>query len=133
MNRLTRLILPAAAGMLLMTGALSLPAAVEPVEEAKKLETMAAAARTPGQHAAVAKQFRLRAEALETKAREYTEKAKKSSAIPQPGLAHKWPAMVRTQAQRESGLAMQYTRLAQEARAAAEKHTQLAVEAQFAE
>jgi hypothetical protein len=132
MIRWTRVILNASAGAALMIGALSLPAA-EPVGDAKKLETLAASAKTPKQHAQVAKQYRLRAESLETKATEHAEKARKAGNTPLPGLAHKWPSMVRTPQQRETELSMQYRRAAEEAKRLAQWHTQLAVEAELAE
>jgi hypothetical protein len=106
--------------------------AAEPVDEAK-LEAMARDAKTPAEHAKVAKQYRLRAEAFETNAKKHEEEARKLQAQPRSPLELKWPAMARKPWERETQLAMQARRAAQEAYAVADKHIRLAVEAQLAE
>ncbi len=87
-------------------------------------------ANTPKEHAQVAKTYRLRAEAQEAKAAEHEANAKKMRNS-HNAMAHKWPAMVNNGWQRESQLAVQARRAAQESRAIAERHLSLAVESQL--
>jgi hypothetical protein len=104
--------------------------AAEPVMEAGKLEEMSKEANSPAEHAKAAKQFRLRAESLEAKAKKHEENARKRNS-PNP-MATKWPAMVRNGTDRESRLAMQARRAAQECYTRAARHVSLAVEGQLA-
>jgi hypothetical protein len=106
--------------------------AAEPMPEARKLEAMAKAARTPEQHAAVAKQYRLRAEQFEAKAAAHEAEARKLSERPRHAMDYKWPAMTNSQRDQQRRLAMEARRAAGECRAVAERHVQFAVEAQFA-
>lgn len=101
----------------------------EPVKSSAALETLAKQASTPKEHAQVARQYRLRAEALEAKAVQHEENARKMRTSSNP-MAHKWPAMVQNNWQRESQLAVQARRAAQESHAIAAKHIGLAVEDQ---
>ena len=87
-------------------------------------------ANTPKEHAQVAKTYRLRAEAQEAKAAEHEANAKKMRNSTN-AMAHKWPAMVNNGWQRESQLAVQARRAAQESRAIADRHLSLAVETQL--
>jgi hypothetical protein len=105
--------------------------ATEPVLEAEALELMSKKAESPEDHAKAAKQFRLRAEALEAKAAKHEENAKKMATGHNP-MAQKWPAMVRNGQGREQQLAIQARRAAQECRVQAAKHINLAVEKQLA-
>jgi hypothetical protein len=101
----------------------------EPVKESAALELKAKQADTPKEHAEVAKQYRLRAESLEAKAAKHEEAARKLRNNTNV-MAHKWPAMVNNGWQRESQLAVQARRGAQECYALAAKHVGLAVEGQ---
>jgi hypothetical protein len=121
--------------------ALSFPAAAAAVEQTderglidiKELELLAKEAKTPAEHAAVAKHYRLRAEAFETKAVKHEEEAAKLAKRPRHPLESKWPAMVRNAADRERKLAMQARRAAKECFDLADQHIRLAVEAELAE
>jgi hypothetical protein len=116
----------AVAGLMVMPAAMS---GSEPVKESAALEALAKKADTPKEHANVAKQYRLRAEALEAKAAEHEANAKKMRNNTN-AMSHKWPAMVNNGWQRESQLAVQARRAAQECYAIAAKHVSLAVESQ---
>ncbi|MDX1982163.1 MAG: hypothetical protein SFV51_17960 [Bryobacteraceae bacterium] len=121
----------AAAGLALsLTMGVSM--AAEPIAEAKKLEAMATAAKTPAEHASVSRQYRLRAESFEAKAAVHEAEAKKLSERPRHAMDYKWPAMTNSGRDRERRLAMEARRAAQECYAIAERHAQRAVEAQFA-
>ena len=116
----------AAIGLILMPADLS---GSEPIKEAAALEAMAKEADTPKEHAQVAKQYRLRAEALEAKAAKHEDNARKMRNSTN-AMSHKWPAMVNNSWQRESQLAVQARRAAQECHAIAARHVGLAVEGQ---
>lgn len=119
----------------LMVGGLALvPAtATEPAVQAKALEQMSKQADTPEEHAAAAKQFRLRAESFEAQAEKHEKNAKEMrNRGPANPMATKWPAMAQSGWQRESQLAIQARRAAQECYARASKHVNLAVEGQLA-
>jgi flagellar motor protein MotB len=132
MNRwMPKTLTMALAAALLMAFSPALTAA-EPVDEAK-LEAMARDAKSPADHAKVAKQYRLRAEAFEAKANKHEEEARKLQAQPRSPLEMKWPAMARKPWEREAQLAIEARRAAGEAYAAADKHIRLAVETQLAE
>lgn len=103
--------------------------ASEPTNSTAALEAMAKAADSPKEHAQVAKQYRLRAEALEAKAVKHEENANQMRKNTN-AMAHKWPAMVNNGWQKESQLAVQARRAAQECNAIAAKHVGLAVEGQ---
>lgn len=96
------------------------------------LERMSEQASSPQEHAKVAKQYRLQALALEAKARKHEESARKLRNTPAHPMAAKWPSMVQNNWERESQLAMQARRAAQESYTQAAKHVGLAVEAEFA-
>lgn len=114
--------------------AMSMPAAaVEPVVDAQRLETLAKSADTQAEHAYVAKQYRLRSEALETKAIEHEKKAAELKAAPRSPMAYKWPAMANKPWEKEQKLAMQARRASQEALALANRHIRLSVETLAAE
>jgi hypothetical protein len=103
--------------------------AAEPALDATRIERMSKEASTPEQHAAVAKQYRLRAEMFEAKAQQHEAESKKLQRNPSP-MAAKWPAMSRNSAERENRLAMEARRAAQECYGRADHHIRLAVEKQ---
>ena len=103
----------------------------EPVLQPKAVEELSKNASTPEEHAKAARQLRLRAEALEAKATEHEENARKMRSGANP-MATKWPAMVQNGWKRESQLAIQARRAAQECNTRAAKHISLAVEERLA-
>lgn len=112
--------------------ALSIPMiAAEPAVETGKLEQMAKAAKSASDHAAVAKQYRLRAEAFEAKAEKHESEAHSMRNSASIGIAAKWPAMAQKSVQKERQKAMQARRAASEAYELADRHSRLAVEAGF--
>ena len=121
----------AAAALLVLLPATAV--AKGPAVEPEKLEKLAAKASTPAEHATVAKQYRLRAEALDATAEKHEAEARKLSNGPANPMAAKWPAMAGRSAQTERQLAVQARRAAQECYARADHHLRLAVEAQLAE
>jgi hypothetical protein len=110
-----------------------LPAvAADLIVEDHELIAMAKSAATPAQHAAVAKQYRLRAEALEANASDHEAAARKAEGRPLPPIAHKWPAMYRnTGVEKEKQLAIQARKAAEEARSLAAYHLSRSVESGF--
>ncbi|MCC6390583.1 MAG: hypothetical protein IT167_08270 [Bryobacterales bacterium] len=96
--------------------------------EAAKLEDLATEARTPAQHAAVSRQFRLRAEALDSKAAGHEANVKKLTKSA-GAMVQKWPGMATKPLETEREKAMEARRAARESRKLAEKHLRLSVEA----
>jgi hypothetical protein len=94
-----------AAGAALLAGAMY---AVEP------------GAQTAGEHAALAKKYRVEAETLEAKAAAVARQV--------PAMAHKWPSMMRRNTDAAAA-----NRQAAALRTLAERHYRLAVEAGFAD
>jgi hypothetical protein len=119
----------------LVTGGLSLfllgAAPVDHVLQPDAIEQLSKKASTPEEHAKAAKQLRLRAEALDAKAAEHEENARNLRKTTNP-MSVKWPAMVQNGWKRESQLAIQARRAAQECYARAAKHVNLAVEERLA-
>ena len=128
-----RWILSGILGLALTVG-ITAPAAqgAEALMEIEKLEALAEKADTAKEHAEVAKQYRLRAESYVEKAKQHEAKVAELKDRPRSAMYYKWPAMVRTQMEKEKQLAMQARRAAAECMALADKHIQLAVEKQLA-
>ncbi len=105
----------------------------EPRMDEKKLHEMALSAKTPAEHATVAKHYRLRAENFEAKAKSHDAEVRRLSSGPVIGIDAKWPAMARKTWQQERQHAMEARRAAEECYAVADRHVRLAVEAGFAE
>lgn len=82
--------------------------------EPAKLEAMAKAARTAEEHVAVAKQYRLKAEDWEQRAKGHEEEAVRLERRPRAAIEHKWPAFSRQPWQAERAKAMQARRAANE-------------------
>lgn len=122
-----------------LVGALAVPAAaVEPSAgntiESQELELLARDAKTPAEHANVARHYRLRAEAFEAKATRHEAEARKmSDRTKGHPLSSKWPAMTRNAAAQERQAAMQARRAATESFDLADRHIRLAVEVELAE
>lgn len=109
--------------------ALWTPALAQEPIAGSKLEQMAEAAQSPAEHVAVAKEFRLRAENFEAKAKKHEETAQKLQAQPKSAIAHKWPAMSRQPWVKERQLAIEAQRAAKESFDLADRHMRLGVEA----
>ena len=115
-------------GTLVLTVAVVLPiTGAEPVVEASKLSALARDAQTPAEHAAVAKQYRLRAESFEAQAAEYEQSAKRRQQAAGP-MIHKWPAMAPPAVQKDKQKAVEARRAARESRELAERHLRDSVE-----
>jgi hypothetical protein len=99
--------------------------AAKPVAEAKEISKMAKEADTPAEHAQVAKQYLLRAKALEAKADEIERDLRDQKNGPHNPMATKWPAMVNGARERQERVAMQTRRAAQESYRLAEHHSKL--------
>jgi len=93
-----------------------------------QLAQLARDARSPKQHADVARRYRVQAEALDVKAADQ-EKQAASMTRHQPGIAHKWPSMVPKALTQAKHDAMDTRRAARESRELADRHQRLAVEA----
>src|SRR5262245_9313294 len=120
-----------AAMMAAMTAAMmmGLPvASAQTPAAAEQLQEMARAADSAGEHAEVAKQYRLRAESLDAEATKHEDEAKKL-ARSAGAMIYKWPAMASGH-QRAKEKAVQTRRAAAESRKLADHHVRLSVEAQ---
>ena len=106
----------------------ALAASPEPILESAKLVEVSRDARTAPEHAAVAKQFRLRAEALDIQAAKHEESARRR-AESATAIMGKWPAMAPRILQEDKQKAMEARRAARENHELAEKHRQLSLEA----
>ena len=107
----------------------------EAMVDSNKLETMAANAKSTGQHAAVAKLYRLQAESFESKAKQHETEARELEARPGNAMDHKWPAMSskKRDAEKARQLAVQARRAAQESFQLADRHLRLTIESEFAQ
>jgi hypothetical protein len=107
---------------------LSVPAFAQTLTALESTHSRAAEANTAAKHAAVAKEYRLHAEALKAKATEHEKNVQAYvRAMPQ---MQKWPGMAPQAMQREKSKAVEARRAANEAMALADLHIRLAVEAQ---
>ena len=120
----TKLLGAAILGAWLMLAA---PAAysAEPVLAAKQIEQLAKKANTSDEHAAVAKQYRARAEMLEDEADKLEREVRQRKSATNP-VAVKWPAMANGGVAKKERLAMQARRAAQECNQLAAYHQRLA-------
>jgi hypothetical protein len=103
-------------------------AAATTLVERNKLESMAETAKTPKDHVAVAKQYRLQADQFEKQAVKHEEKAKELESAPRSPMAYKWPAMAGQPWVKERQLAMEARRAARECLEAADRHIRFSVE-----
>jgi hypothetical protein len=121
-------VIQSALGTAVMGILLALPAAgADTRVSEERLQAMADAARTAGEHAEVGKQYRLRAEALDAEAAKHEQHAK-DLARSAGAMAYKWPAMANGH-QRAKDKAVQTRRAAAESRRIADHHIHMAVEA----
>jgi hypothetical protein len=104
--------------------------AAEKAMNSERLQAMAASAKTPAEHATVAKHYRLAAESFENKARRHEAEAARLQNRPQLSFNSKWPAMSPKSEQNERTLAMEARRAAQENLQLADRHYRLSIEAQ---
>jgi hypothetical protein len=126
-----KLFLPAA-----LMAAVLLPGgmAAEPMIDRTQLDTIAKAAKTPADHAKVAKQFRLRAEEWDAKAEKHEAAVRSLQARPKSAMEHKWPAMANNKPlEKERQLAIEARRSAVELNARAEFHYRASIESQYAD
>ena len=96
-------------------------------ETAAVLERKAKEAKTPAEHSEVARQYELRARALDVKAESIEGEVRQQKANPS-AMETKWPAMVVNARERREQLAMQTRRAAQESYRLAEHHRTVAGE-----
>jgi hypothetical protein len=104
------------------------PLAAEPMVDEKKLEVMAKEAKTSADHARVAKQYRLRAEAFELKAIGHEAAAAREAKRTPSAAEVKWPALTRNNAKQAREKAVQARRAAAECYELAAQHIALSVE-----
>ncbi|MGE0592385.1 MAG: hypothetical protein AB7G23_18930 [Vicinamibacterales bacterium] len=97
------------------------------------LARRSAEATTPAEHASVARDYRLRAEAFEEQAQEHEADAVRLAERRRFPVELKMPAVLRRDGERERRLAMQARRAAREAYERADHHIRLAVEEQLAQ
>jgi hypothetical protein len=109
------------------------PAAVNGAEPARtappsaaEVAKLAKEARTPADHAEVAKKYELRAKALEQKADKVEREIQRERATPPSVMETRWPAMVANARERREQLAMQNRRAAEECFRLAAHHRTLA-------
>lgn len=108
--------------------------AAEPLVEPANLQALSKAARTPADHAKVARQFRLQAEQYEAKAARHDAEVRALQNRWKAPLAHKWPAMANhPQLDQHRSQAIEARRAANECRQQAERHYQASIEKQYAE
>lgn len=97
-------------------------------ENAAQLAALAREARTTGEHADVAKRYRMRADTLDMEAARHEVRAEKLAATA-PSIVHKWPAMAPKELTDARQKAATARREAKESREIAARHQALAVEA----
>lgn len=98
-------------------------------EAPSQLAALARDARTPSDHARVAKAYRLQAESFDATAAEHESHVERLTRR-QPAFAHKWPALMSGDIAKAKRQAMDARRAARENRQLADRHVRLAVEAQ---
>jgi hypothetical protein len=102
-------------------------AAAQDTPALREVHLMAKDATTTEEHAAVARQYRLQAEALTAKAVEHETEVARLLRSSGP-LAHKWPAMASKGAQREKDLAIAARHASRESLRLADYHVRMSVE-----
>lgn len=93
-----------------------------------QLASLAREARTAGEHADVAKRYRMHADTLDMEAAKHEVRAEKLSKNA-PSIVHKWPAMAPRELNQAKQQAAEARRAARESRDLAARHQSLAVEA----
>jgi hypothetical protein len=97
-------------------------------ESPAQLAALAREARTTGEHADVAKRYRMLADSLDMEAAKHEVRVQKLSKNA-PAIAHKWPAMASKDLTQAKQQAVEARRAAKESRELAAHHQSLAVEA----
>lgn len=92
-----------------------------------QLAAFAREARTPDQHAEVARRYRQQAEQLDARAAEQETVAARQAATA-PGIVHKWPSMAPKALTDARVRAVELRKAARESRQLAEHHAHLSVE-----
>ena len=95
----------------------------------ESLAAMAGGASTHAEHAAVAKRYRLQAQAFEEEAAAHEKRAAKLAATAPP-IVHKWPSMAPRALHGAKQQAIDARRAARESHLLAQRHINLSVEAQ---
>lgn len=98
----------------------------------ESLSAMASKASTHAEHATVAKHYRLQAQAFEEEAAGHEKRAAKLAASAPP-ISHKWPSMAPRALHEAKQKALDARRAARESHLLAQRHVNLAVEAQSAD
>ena len=93
----------------------------------REVHLMAKNATTTGEHAAVAKQYRLQAEQLTAKAVEHEAEVTRLMRSAGP-IVHKWPAMAPKGIQRAKDQAIEARRASRESQRLADHHLRMSVE-----
>lgn len=119
----------AAVALVALTGSAQSAVAKQTPDSTAQLAALAREARTPSDHATVAKGYRLQAESLEAKAAEHEARVERLSKH-QPPVIHKWPAMGSGDLAKAKRQALDARRAARESRQLADHHLRLSVEAQ---
>ncbi len=97
-------------------------------ENAGRIEALAREARSAGEHADVAKRYRVHAESLETAAAEFESRVAQLASA-SASISAKWPSMAPRTLTQTRQQAAEARRAAQECRQLAERHQGFAVEA----
>jgi len=97
-------------------------------DSASQLAALGREARTAGEHADVAKRFRMQADTLDLEAARHEVQAEQL-AKHAPAIVHKWPSMAPKELTRAKQQAVEARRAARESRDLAAQHQSLAVEA----
>lgn len=111
------------------TALLAIPGSAQTLEAMDAVHRQAAKANTASSHAAVAKQYRLQAEAFGAKAVEHEKNAEQLTRA-SGAILRKFPGMASNQLQGEKAKAVAARRAQREAMQLADRHIRLAVEAQ---
>lgn len=103
-------------------------AMAQQIEATTQLAALARDARTPSEHASVAKAYRLQAESFEARADDY-EALVATRSRNQPGIALKWPAMAPPDVVSAKAQAREARSAARQSRELAADHLRMSVEA----
>lgn len=108
---------------------LAVPSYAQESAALESIHAVAAKAETAGQHATVAREYRLQSEAFAAKAAAHEKEAAQLTRGA-GAMAYKWPGLASKQLQREKANAVEARRAEREARQLADHHIRRAVEAQ---
>lgn len=128
-THVARLALVAGAAVVALIAMRGIAMAQDTPDTTTQLAALAREARTPSDHARVAKSYRLQAESFEAKAAEHEARVEKLTKH-QPPIANKWPSMVSGDIAKAKRQVVDARRAALESRQLADRHLRLSVEAQ---